>query len=256
MSPERKTSTTHEKGRLAGRRILLTGGASGIGKATAELFRSEGASFAILDRTESALREVCDSLSAHPFVVDVTDEARVRAAVRGAAEALGGLDGVANVAGIGLSGPFRQLSLADWNRVLSVNLTGPFLVCREATPFLDLQEGSAIVNVSSASALLPVSLSIAAYVASKAGLTAFSKALAYELAPNIRVNAVCPGAVDTPILPESLRVAARDPAKSPYALKRVAEASEIANAVLFLMSHESSYVTGTTLAVDGGRSYH
>jgi NAD(P)-dependent dehydrogenase (short-subunit alcohol dehydrogenase family) len=234
----------------------LTGGASGIGKATAELFRREGAELAILDRTEGPLKEVAAALAAHPFVVDVTDEDQVRNAVNAAAEALGGLDGVANVAGVGKPGLFRDMTLEDWNRVLSINLTGPFLVCRAALPFLERQERAAIVNVSSGSALLPVSLAIASYVASKAGLIAFSKALAYELAPKIRVNVVCPGAVDTPILPDSLRKTANNPETSPYALKRIADPLEIANGLLFLMSDEASFVTGVTLAVDGGRTFH
>jgi NAD(P)-dependent dehydrogenase (short-subunit alcohol dehydrogenase family) len=250
------TTVVPPVGRLAGRRILLTGGASGIGKATAELFSQEGARLAILDRSGPELNQVCAALSAHPFVVDVTDEAQVRKAVGGAAEALAGLDGVANVAGIGKPGMFREMTLADWNLVLSINLTGPFLICREALRYLEREEGAAIVNVSSGSALLPVALAISGYVASKAGLIAFSKALAYELSPKIRVNVVCPGAVDTPILPDTLRTSANDPRTSPYALKRIADPVEIANGILFLMSKESSFVTGATLAIDGGRTYH
>lgn len=242
--------------RLAGRRILITGAGSGIGKATAELFAREGATLALLDMNGDAVRSVATPLGAHPFTVDVANEDGVRATIRAAAAALGGLDGIANVAGMAIPAPLAATTLPDWNRVIGVNLTGPFLICREALPFLAQNETATIVNVSSGSALLPVSLSISSYVASKAGLIAFSKAMAYELAPKIRVNAVCPGAVDTPILPDSLREAARDPARSPYALRRIAEADEIASAVLFLTSNESSYITGTTLAVDGGRTYH
>jgi NAD(P)-dependent dehydrogenase (short-subunit alcohol dehydrogenase family) len=242
--------------RLAGRRILITGAGSGIGKATAELFAREGAALALLDMNGDAARSVATPLGAHPFTVDVASEEGVRTTIRAAAAALGGLDGIANVAGMAIPAPLAATTLPDWNRVIGVNLTGPFLICREALPFLEQNETATIVNVSSGSALLPVSLSISSYVASKAGLIALSKAMAYELAPRIRVNAVCPGAVDTPILPDSLREAARDPARSPYALKRVAESHEIASAVLFLTSNESSYITGTTLAVDGGRTYH
>lgn len=243
-------------GRLAGRRILLTGAGSGIGKATAELFAREGASLALLDVNAGGVAKVADTIGAEWFAVDVTDEAKVRETVRAAAQKLGGLDGIVNIAGMAIPATLEQITLADWNHVLAVNLTGPFLICREALPLLQANERATIVNVSSGSALLPISLAISSYVASKSGLIAFSKALAYELAPKIRVNAVCPGAVDTPILPDSVREAANDPQRSPYALKRVASPEEIAAAVLFLTSHESSYVTGATLAVDGGRTFH
>jgi NAD(P)-dependent dehydrogenase (short-subunit alcohol dehydrogenase family) len=244
------------KGRLEGRRVLVTGAGSGIGRATAELFAREGARLALLDVSADAVTRVAAELSADAFVADVTDEEAVRSTVQAAAHALGGLDGVANIAGMAIPAPFGKTTLPDWNRVLAVNLTGPFLICREALPFLEANATATIVNVSSGSALLPVSLSICSYVASKSGLIAFSKALAYELAPKIRVNAVCPGAVDTPILPDSLRQVANDPVRSPYALKRVAAPEEIASAVLYLTSQESSYVTGATLAVDGGRTFH
>ncbi|MCK1667695.1 SDR family oxidoreductase [Bradyrhizobium sp. 153] len=242
--------------RLCGRRILITGAGSGIGKATAELFAREGAALALLDVNDEAAKSLAATLTAHAFAVDVTSEDGVRTAVRAAAAALGGLDGIANVAGIAISSPFAKTTLRDWNRVIDVNITGPFLVCREALPFLEQNEMATIVNVASSQALVPATLNISSYVASKAALIAFSKALAYEYGPKIRVNAVCPGAVDTPILPVALREAARDPTRSPYALKRVADAIEIASAMLFLTSNESSYITGSALAVDGGRTYH
>jgi NAD(P)-dependent dehydrogenase (short-subunit alcohol dehydrogenase family) len=248
--------TKETNGRLVGRRILITGAGSGIGRATAELFAREGAALALLDVNDEAVKSVAAAIAAHAFPVDVMSEEGVRKAVLAAGVALGGLDGVANVAGLSIHAPIAKMTLSDWNRVVGVNLTGPFLICREALPFLKQNQAATIVNVSSGSALLPVNVPISAYIASKGGLIALSKALAHELGPTIRVNTVCPGAVDTPILPDSLREAARDPARSPYALKRVAEADEIANAILFLTSNESSYVTGSTLAVDGGRIYH
>ena len=160
------------------------------------------------------------------------------------------------MAGVAASLPIRETSLDDWNRVMAINLTGPFLVCREAMPFLDASEAATIVNVSSASALMPVNKSLGPYAASKSGLIALSKAMAYELAPRIRVNVVCPGAIDTPMLFGSIREMAKDPERSPYSLLRVADPSEIADAILYLTSDESSYVTGSALAVDGGRSFH
>jgi NAD(P)-dependent dehydrogenase (short-subunit alcohol dehydrogenase family) len=238
---------TGKNGRLAGRRILITGAGSGIGKATAELFAAEGATLALVDVVVESVKAVASKLDAHAFTLDVTKEADVRATMAAANEALGGLDGIANVAGIGRPAKLADLTLADWNFVLGVNLTGPFLICREALPYLSRNERAPIVNVAS---------SLGSYVASKAGLVALSKTLAFELAPKIRVNCVCPGSVDTPILPQSLRESGNDPERSPYALKRIADPSEIAAGILFATSWESSYMTGSTLSVDGGRSYH
>ncbi len=241
-----------------GRLVLITGAASGIGLATARLFVAQGARVALLDRNAQALADTAAELGASYYAaVDVSDEVQVQAAVRGAAAAMGdALDGVVNAAGMAIPAPVGDTTLPDWNRVLAVNLTGPFLVCREALPWLRRRPGATIVNVSSGSALLPVGMAISSYVASKAGLVALTKSMASELGPGIRANSVCPGAVDTPLLPEVLRVKAQDPAQSPYALKRVATAQEIAASLLFLTSDESSYVTGTALAVDGGRTFH
>jgi NAD(P)-dependent dehydrogenase (short-subunit alcohol dehydrogenase family) len=243
-------------GRLQGRRVLITGAASGVGKATAERFVREGAKVALVDINAAALAEVSAALSAPHFAADVADEADVRAAVAGAAEALGGLDGVANVAGMAISRPLASTTVEEWNRTLAVNLTAAFLVSREALPHLEACEGATIVNVSSASGLMPLAKGLGPYAASKAGLITLSKALAFELAPRIRVNVVCPGAIDTPMLLDPIRVLARDPERSPYALRRTADPAEIADAILYLTGRESSYVTGAALAVDGGRSFH
>lgn len=243
--------------RLQGRQVLITGAASGIGLATARLFASQGARLALLDRDGDVVKAVAHTLGAFAWAVDVANEAAVKAAVQGAAQALGGaLDGVVNAAGMAIPAPLPDTKLEDWNRVLAVNLTAPFLVCREALPWLLQRPGATIVNVSSGSALLPVGMAIASYVASKSGLVALTKSMASELGPAIRANAVCPGAVDTPLLPEVLRVKAQDPAQSPYALKRIATPMEVAQAILYLTSDESSYVTGTAMAVDGGRTFH
>lgn len=237
--------------------MLITGGGSSIGRATARLFAAHGARLALLDRNTDAVREVAQPLGAFHAAVDVADEAAVRNAVAAAARAMGDvLDGVVNSAGMAIPAPVGDTRLEDWNRVLAVNLTGPFLVCREALPWLLRRPGASIVNVSLGSALLPVGMAISSYVASKAGLVAMTKALASGLGPKIRANAVCPGAVDTPLLPDVLRVKAQDPAQSPYFLKRIASAEEIAHANLYLVSDESSYVTGAALAVDGGRTFH
>lgn len=243
-------------GRLSGRRILMTGAASGIGQATARTFASAGASLALLDRDDAGLRRMERELSAVGVVVDLVDENAIRTSVARAAEALGGLDGVVNVAGISMvEHPLNVLTLNDWNRALTVNLTAPFLICREAAPHLKKAGGGTIVNVASASGLMPLAPGMGAYCASKGGLISFSKAIALELAPEIRVNAVCPGATDTPMLVGPMRSFTSAPT-APYALKRVAKPEEIADAILFLTSVESSFMTGIALPIDGGRSYH
>ncbi|MBM3514086.1 MAG: SDR family oxidoreductase [Alphaproteobacteria bacterium] len=230
-------------GRLAGRRILITGAASGIGRATAELFAAEGAKLALADRDEKALNAVAATLKAAAFPCDVTDSASVDRAVTGAALALGGLDGLVNSARIMIRGTIEGTDLATWNKVMAVNATGTFIVCKAAGR-------GTIVTMASATALVPPPSAGLAYVASKGAVISFSKLLATELAPAIRVNTVCPGAVETPMT-DGLNIS---PAM--YALKRIAKPAEIAAAILFATSHESAFMTGTTLTLDGGRTYH
>lgn len=236
-------------GRLAGRRIVVTGAASGIGAAIAQLFVAEGAQVAALDRHAEAIRH------GTALTADVSDEASVARAAEHAARAMGGIDGLVNAAGIANGELLSEVSLEDWRRVIDVNLTGSFLMARACYPHLRAVQDSTIVNFSSGQGLQPF-MRRGAYAASKAGVISLSKSLAMEWAP-IRVNTICPGAVDTPMVrngydPEVLRtqVGAR------YALGRVAEAVEIARAALYLTGGESSFITGVALAVDGGRSYH
>lgn len=236
-------------GRLAGRRIVVTGAASGIGAAIAKLFVAEGAQVASLDRNAEGIQHGV------ALAADVSDEASVAQAVERAALALGGIDGLVNAAGIANGELLSEVSLEDWRRVIDVNLTGSFLLARACYPHLRAVQDSTIVNFSSGQGLQPF-MRRGAYAASKAGVISLSKSLAMEWAP-IRVNTICPGAVDTPMVrngydPEVLRtqVGAR------YALGRVAEAVEIARAALYLTGGESSFITGVALAVDGGRSYH
>jgi NAD(P)-dependent dehydrogenase (short-subunit alcohol dehydrogenase family) len=243
----------NDMARLAGRKILITGGASGIGKATAALFRQEGAAVAVLDRAG-------DAQDGGVFVaVDVADAASVQQAVRTAEAALDGLDGVVNAAGI-----FSAAGLADttaelFSQTLAVNLIGTFLVIQAAAPILLAGGTGTIVNIGSGVGITPTGPGSTAYVASKGGVIAMTKALAMELAPTVRVNVVCPGAVETPMTQGFLRNAAGevDPVLAArYALRRPATADELAAAILFLTSAESSFVTGVTLPVDGGRTFH
>jgi NAD(P)-dependent dehydrogenase (short-subunit alcohol dehydrogenase family) len=159
-----------------------------------------------------------------------------------------------NAAGITEVGTLEQTDFAIWRRVMAVNLDGTFLVCRAAVAHLRAAEFATIVNIASGQALLP-GPSLSAYAASKGGVLTLSRALAAELAPRIRVNAICPGIVDTPMVSgNAVRTVAPD--LSRYALKRMASALEIAQALLFLTGRESAFVTGAALAVDGGRTFH
>lgn len=245
--------------RLEGRRILITGAASGIGQAIAQLFHREGAALALIDRDADGIATVAARLHATPLVLDLVHSEAVAPAVEAAARALDGLDGVVNCAALGASTSIENTDLTLLSRFVAINLVAPYLLCRAALPYLRQAGVATIVNIASAQALLPNMPNTTAYAATKGGLVAFSKSLAAEVAPQVRVNAVCPGVTNTPFA-AALFAGYANPSDAPwvqqYALKRVAEPLEIAQAVLFLTSRESSFVTGVALAVDGGRSFH
>lgn len=240
---------------MKGRKILITGGASGIGLSTAELFASEGARVALLDRN-SNVNHVAKELGGFGAVVDIANEDEVRRSVTQARDSLDGLDGVVNCAGISFPGGVEDGDLASWKLILDVNLVGAFLVTRAAVPYLRANAAATIVNVSSGLALKPEAR-LGAYVASKAGLLAWTKVIAQELGPTIRVNAICPGVTETPMIQPMLDagVTAKDLGVG-RALGRGGHAIEQAHGILYLTSDESSYVTGIALPIDGGRSYH
>jgi len=250
-------------GALAGRRILITGAAKGIGLATVTRFLAEGARVAALDRDAQALEKLRNQFEgvAHTAEADVAEPASVTAAIADSVARLGGLDGVVNAAGIDLVADIEAMELAQWSRVLAVNLTGPMLVMRAAFPHLRASGGGTIVNVSSGAGLSPLKHRTA-YCASKAGLQMASKALAMEAAEfGIRVNTICPGAVETELFRSGINAepdpkAAYEAVRARYALQRIAAPEEIAAAILWLTSAESSYVTGAAIAVDGGRTFH
>jgi len=238
--------------RLRGRRILVTGAASGIGAAVAALFVAEGARVALADRQPIVTLPSDDAIA---LTMDVSDEAAVQRGVADAVSRFGGLDGVVNAAGVANTDLLSELKLEAWRRVIDINLTGTFLVCSACEPHLRQASVATIVNFSSGQGLQPFKRR-GAYAASKAGVISLTKTLALEWAP-IRVNTICPGAVDTPMVrdgysPEVLR----DEVAPRYALQRIGQPLELAHAALYLSSRESSFVTGIALAVDGGRSFH
>jgi NAD(P)-dependent dehydrogenase (short-subunit alcohol dehydrogenase family) len=241
--------------RLQGRRIVVTGAASGMGAAVARLFAEEGASLALLDRNADGVRAAAESLLAWSTACDVSDGPGVQQAVADAASALGGLDGVVNAAGVLIEKPFAELDPESWTRLLSVNLSGPYHVIRAALPALSANERATIVNVASVSGYMPMA-GTSGYSASKAGLIMLGKSLALELGPKIRVNTICPGVIKTEMTrhiwtdaPRAERTADR------VALKTMGEPEDIARAALFLTTDDSRFTTGTEIVVDGGFSW-
>lgn len=246
---------------LAGRKILITGAASGIGAATAALFHSEGASLALVDRDWSAQRTLApEGANVFRYTCDVTDETSVKDAVQALIRDLGGLDGVANCAGISLRKPLEETSFGEWSQVIGVNLTGPYLVCRAAAPALKASGKATIVNVCSGASFRPT-YHFSAYCASKGGLLMFTRAIALDLAPaGVRVNAVCPGVIDTPMIERAV-ARSPDPEGSiarfkSNAMQRYGTPEEIARVIQFLTSDASSFVTGSAYSADGGLAYH
>jgi NAD(P)-dependent dehydrogenase (short-subunit alcohol dehydrogenase family) len=248
----------HTGRRFTDRVAVVTGAGSGIGRGVAVRLAEEGAAVAVLDVSEEGLAGTVDAVTAGggtaiAYRCDVTDEESVRSTVDALASALGPPTVVCNVAGVGGFYNTVDMPLDRWERILAVNLTGPFLVCRATLPHL-LAHGGAVVNVASNTALMGQAYS-AAYCASKAGLLMFSKALAAEyLTRGVRVNVVAPGGVDTPLmgrfeLPDGADVKELTKLMTPMGFSTPAE---IAASVAFLASDESSYTTGAVLSVDGG----
>ncbi|MBB5234818.1 NAD(P)-dependent dehydrogenase (short-subunit alcohol dehydrogenase family) [Deinococcus budaensis] len=266
-SPRPRLPALPTAGRLMGRVLLVTGGAGGIGRAIALAAAAEGARVVVADvqrdGAEATVAQITAADGEAAFVpCDVADPAQVRALIGTAVGRFGRLDVLVNNAGIGGdNAPAHDLDLAVWDRVLAVNLRGPFLCAREALPHLMRSGSGVIVNVASTYGLIGAPQA-PAYCASKGGLVNLTRQLAVDYGPRgVRVNAVCPGYVDTDmggrrasLPPEASRAAnaQREASAARQPLGRQAYASEIAQAVVFLSSGSSSFMTGSIVTVDGG----
>ena len=246
-----------EIGRLDGKVAVITGAASGIGRESARRFAAEGARVCVADLSDKAGEAVAAEVGGLYLHADVTVEDDVVALYAGAAEHFGGIDVLFNNAGIA---PPDDVSVLDtgleaWRRVQDVNLTAVFLCCKHGIPHLLARGGGSVVNTASFVAVMGAATSQISYTASKGGVLALSRELGVEFGRRgVRVNALCPGPVNTPLLRELF---AKDPVAAARRLihvpmGRFAEVREIANAVLFLASDESSYVNATAFVVDGG----
>jgi NAD(P)-dependent dehydrogenase (short-subunit alcohol dehydrogenase family) len=247
-------------GRLDGKVAVITGAAGGIGREAAMLFSEEGASVVVADLSREAGEATAADCRDGVFEqVDVSDPASVEALYAAAAHRFGGVDILYNNAGIMPADDDSILTTAPdaWDRVLAVNARGVFLCCKFGIPRLLERGGGSVINVASFVALMGAATSQIAYTASKGAVLSMSRELAVQFArQGVRVNALCPGPVETPLL---MRLFSDDPAayerrRVHLPMGRLATAHEIASAALFLASEESSYVNGATFLVDGGLS--
>ena len=235
---------------------LVTGAARGIGLATAKRFLADGWRVALLD-VEGELQTSAAAALKNPdntlaITCDVSDAVAVGAAMAAVMSRFGRLDALVNNAGVAVFAPVLETSDADWNRIMAVNLTGPFLCTKAAVPLMRDGNGGAIGNITSISAVRASTLR-SAYGTSKAGLAHLTKQLAVELASlNIRVNAVAPGPVDTAMAKQVHTKEIRADYHDAIPLNRYGLEEELAAAIYFLCSENASYITGQILAVDGG----
>lgn len=257
-------------GRVAGKVVLITGGASGIGRGCAERLAGEGATVIISDIQDELGNETAAAIAGAGGTCtylhhDVTSEDAWVEVIRSIEQRHGGLHVLVNNAGIGIGGSIVEMTLADWQRQQAINLDGVFLGIKHAIPLMRAVGGGSIINMSSVAGLKG-NARLAAYNATKGGVRLLTKGVALECAQerwNIRVNSVHPGVIDTPIWTKVVP-GALEPGANAVDVAEMAAAAvptgvagqplDIANAVLFLASDDSSYVTGTELVVDGGLS--
>lgn len=239
-------------GRFAGRQALVTGGGSGIGAAVCRIFAAGGAAVTVLDRNAEGAAAVAAEVGGRAVTADVRDPDAVTAAVNDAAEAMGGLTDLINNAGIGTAKPLLEYTDKEFALLIGVNLTGTFHGIRAAGPIMLAAGRGSIVNNASLTGIRPTR-GEGPYSAAKAGVLALTQSAAMELAPAVRVNAVAPGMIHTPLT--DLVVSNdewRSAAEAGTPAGRIGTAEEVAEVIAFLASDAASYVTGQTIVVDGG----
>ncbi len=241
------------------KRVLVTGSSRGIGFAIAEAFLDAGARVAINGKTEQSVGVAIEKLGGRGEMVaapgDIGTVSGCELAVKTANDAFGGLDVLVNSAGIGAGRPIEDSDEAMWDDHVDVNLKGTFFCCRAALPELRKAKGN-IINISSDAGLMGVP-GLTVYCASKGGVVNMTRAMALEVAPDVRVNSVCPGYVETDMIRRSIDKspdpAAREQMMIDYApLKRISTPAEIGQAVLYFASSQARFITGAALAIDGG----
>jgi len=240
--------------RLEGKVALVTGGGRGLGEAICRTLAREGAHIAVGDINLADATRVSDAINqmggkAVAIKADVSSEKEVKAMVAKTIEAFGTIDMLINNAGISYQGSVAEMSEETWDKVLDVNLKGPFLCSREVMPIFKQKRSGKIVNLGSQAGQVGGLVVGANYSASKAGVICFTKSLAKELAPfGVNVNCIAPGVIDT----EMTQPFPREEMVKAIPLGKVGEPQDVADAVLFLVSEESKYITGQTVSVNGG----
>ena len=236
---------------LDGELAVITGGAAGIGRATAVAMLAAGATVAIVDVDEPEALQAGTDLGIPTFVADVSDSAACTQAINDAAEQLGGLTVLFNNAGVGSAMPLHKNPDAEWDRLLDVNLAGTFHGIRAAVPLMR-ERGGAIVNHASVSGVRPTRFE-GPYSAAKAGVISLTMDAALEYAPKIRVNCVSPGLIETNLTSRVLGDAGlRAKVEEATPLGRIGTPEDVANLVVFLASPLASYITGQSIVIDGG----
>jgi len=240
---------------LAGKRVVITGGASGIGAATVERFVAEGARVVVFDRDAAGCARLAAAVHglADVIAADVSSLDAVKAAFVHVDERLGGVDVLVNNAGISIRHRFVEITEEEWRRVMRVNLDGVFFVAQEAARRMLTSGGGVILNMGSTNGLTGYPF-YADYNASKAGVIELTRSMALELAPDVRVNAVCPGYVMTPMQEAEYTPAMLEAVNAKIPLRRHARPGEIAALFAFLASDDAAYLTGQVYVIDGGET--
>lgn len=254
MDDRRSTSGENARSpRFVGQRVVVTGGVSGIGAAVSTHFSREGARVAIVDPNANALGDFSTAGIEVALIGDVSCPESVAGAFTDLDRYWGGVDILVNNAGISIRKPFIDITIDEWERVLAVNLTGVFITTQQATRRMRAGSGGVIVNIASVSGFVGMP-NYASYNASKAGVIELTKTLALELAPDIRVNAVAPGYVRTPMQEAEYTPRQLKQLVSNVPLGRLAEPAEVASLCTYLASSDAQFITGQTFIIDGGES--